>query len=91
MGDEAAGVLVVAKATHNQKDLFFLVQSELVDIYKMTLSYLCDEVHDVHIIKFLDRRAWRRRDVRAQYRQGRAERQGVEAAHAQEDYMYELQ
>jgi len=54
MGDDSRGILIVSSATHKQKDLFFfLVQSELGDIYKVTLSYVGDEVHDIHI-KYFD-------------------------------------
>eukprot|EP01083_Nonionella_stella_P084837 234909_1 len=54
VGDDSQGILIVSVATHKQKDLFFfLVQSELGDIYKVTLSYVGDEVHDIHI-KYFD-------------------------------------
>lgn len=51
-GDAAArSLLVVASATHKQKNLFFtLLQSELGDLYKVTLQYTADTVQrmDVH-------------------------------------------
>jgi len=48
------GLLITSYAVHKQRDLFFfLVQSELGDIYKVTLSYKGDEVHDVHV-KYFD-------------------------------------
>ena len=54
MGDDSEGILIVSAATHKQKDLFFfLVQSELGDIYKVTLAYVGDEVHDIDI-KYFD-------------------------------------
>jgi len=48
------GLLITSYAVHKQRDLFFfLCQSELGDIYKVTLSYRGDEVHDVHV-KYFD-------------------------------------
>merc|ERR1719265_2623345 len=48
------GLLITAYAVHKSRDLFFfLVQSELGDIYKVTLSYRGEEVHDVHV-KYFD-------------------------------------
>jgi len=39
---------------HKQKDLFFfLLQSELGDLYKLTLSYTKDEVHNV-LVQYFD-------------------------------------
>ncbi|EQC32637.1 hypothetical protein SDRG_09613 [Saprolegnia diclina VS20] len=47
-------VLIVATATHKQRDLFFvIVQSELGDLYKVTLTYNGSEVSTVKI-KFFD-------------------------------------
>lgn len=53
VGDESLShsLLVVASATHKQKTLFFtLLQSELGDLYKVTLEYTNDVVQriDVH-------------------------------------------
>ena len=37
------GLLIVATATHRQRDLFFfLVQSEVGDIYKVTVEFTAD-------------------------------------------------
>mmetsp|Transcript_24270 Transcript_24270/g.47531 ORF Transcript_24270/g.47531 Transcript_24270/m.47531 type:complete len:1062 (+) Transcript_24270:1-3186(+) len=48
------GILIVTAATHKQKNLFFfLVQTELGDIYKITLEYEEDDVADMHI-KYFD-------------------------------------
>ncbi len=47
-------VLIVSCATHRQKDMFFfLVQSEHGDLYKVTLSYELETVHEIKI-KYFD-------------------------------------
>ncbi|RHY29842.1 hypothetical protein DYB32_004815 [Aphanomyces invadans] len=52
--DVRSEVLIVASATHKQRDLFFIiVQSELGDLYKVTLTYTNDEVSAVKV-KFFD-------------------------------------
>ena len=41
------GLLIVASAVHRQKDMFFiLVQSEMGDLYKVTLRYEDEAVHE---------------------------------------------
>ena len=48
------GVLITAHATHVQKGLFFfLLQTEYGDLYKVTLNYEEDTVHEV-IVKYFD-------------------------------------
>mmetsp|Transcript_2281 Transcript_2281/g.5207 ORF Transcript_2281/g.5207 Transcript_2281/m.5207 type:complete len:1210 (+) Transcript_2281:84-3713(+) len=48
------GVLIVTTTTHKQKNLFFfLVQTELGDIYKISLEFEADDVSDV-IVKYFD-------------------------------------
>ena len=45
--------MIVAFAMHKQKDLlFFLIQSEYGDIYKITLQTTSDIVHGLHIQYF---------------------------------------
>ncbi|RHZ16667.1 hypothetical protein DYB31_010115 [Aphanomyces astaci] len=52
--DVRSEVLIVAAATHKQRDLFFvIVQSELGDLYKVTLTYVNDQVSAVKV-KFFD-------------------------------------
>ena len=47
------GIMIVAFAMHKQKDLlFFLIQSEYGDIYKITLQTTSDIVHGLHIQYF---------------------------------------
>lgn len=47
-------LLIVSFATHKQKDLFFfLVQTEVGDLYKVSLPYTDDEVTDV-VVKYFD-------------------------------------
>lgn len=47
-------ILIVSFATHKQKDLFFfLIQSEVGDLYKVSLPYSDDEVTDV-VVKYFD-------------------------------------
>ena len=51
--DSKRGVLLVAAAPHQQKNMFFfLVQSELGDLYKVDLKFKNDEVYDVKINYF---------------------------------------
>eukprot|EP01083_Nonionella_stella_P097943 275342_1 len=48
------GILIVSVAAHKQKDMFFfLIQSELGDIYRVKLDYDGDVVNDVHV-KYFD-------------------------------------
>ena len=48
------GVLLVASATHRQKNMFFfLVQSEYGDLYKVTLEHEGDKVSDV-VVRYFD-------------------------------------
>ncbi len=48
------GLLIVSSSTHKQRDLFFiLLQSELGDIYKVSLDYEADAVAELHV-KFFD-------------------------------------
>ena len=52
--DPKRGLLMIASATHKQKGLFFfLLQSELGDIYKVDLAYADDKVSDVSV-KYFD-------------------------------------
>uniref|UniRef100_A0A7S2F9J7 DNA damage-binding protein 1 n=1 Tax=Octactis speculum TaxID=3111310 RepID=A0A7S2F9J7_9STRA len=47
------GLLVTAAATHKQRDLFFfLLQTEIGDLYKVTLDYEGDTVKDVVVTLF---------------------------------------
>jgi splicing factor 3B subunit 3 len=47
------GLLVTCAATHRQRELFFfLVQSELGDMYKVTLDVSGDHVHDLAVSVF---------------------------------------
>lgn len=47
-------LLIVATATHRQKDMFFfLLQSELGDLYKVKLTYSEDRVQRLHV-KYFD-------------------------------------
>jgi len=47
------GLLITAAATHKQRDLFFfLLQSEVGDLYKVTLDYEGDVVRDVVVSVF---------------------------------------
>lgn len=51
--DPTRGVLIVASATHRQRDnFFFLLQSEYGDLYKVTLTYKEDIVKRIHINYF---------------------------------------
>ena len=46
-------LMIVSTATHKQKGMFFfLAQSEVGDLYKITLTYDQDEVQNVHIRYF---------------------------------------
>lgn len=48
------GIMIVSYAMHKQKDLFFfLIQSELGDLYKVTLQTTSDIVHGV-LIQYFD-------------------------------------
>ncbi|CAK4434502.1 unnamed protein product [Aphanomyces euteiches] len=52
--DVRSEVIIVAAATHKQRDLFFvIVQSELGDLFKVTLTYVNDQVSAVKV-KFFD-------------------------------------
>lgn len=52
MPDER-GLLITSHATHKQKGLFFfMLQSELGDLYKVTLDYTGETVHDVRVQYF---------------------------------------
>ncbi|CAI5702384.1 hypothetical protein KXD40_005240 [Peronospora effusa] len=52
--DEARNVIIVSAATHKQRDLFFvLLQSELGDLYKISLNYSGNVVEEVRI-QFFD-------------------------------------
>jgi splicing factor 3B subunit 3 len=52
--DPLRGVMIVATATHKQKDIFFfLVQSEYGDLYKVTLTFKDDNVSEVKM-KYFD-------------------------------------
>lgn len=52
--DPSRPLLIVSYATHKQKDLFFfLVQSELGDLYKVSLKYEDDLVNEI-VIKYFD-------------------------------------
>lgn len=47
------GLLMVAHTIHKRKDnLFFLIQSELGDIYKVTLHYTGEDVHGIQMEYF---------------------------------------
>jgi splicing factor 3B subunit 3 len=44
------GIIITSVATHTQKDLFFfLLQSELGDIFKVTLQYDEETVEDLQV------------------------------------------
>jgi len=48
------GIMIISYAMHKQKDLFFfLIQSELGDLYKITLQTTSDIVHGL-LIQYFD-------------------------------------
>lgn len=52
--NEESGLLLISSTAYRTKDMmFFLVQSELGDMYKVTLEYVNDLVHDMRI-KYFD-------------------------------------
>ncbi|KYQ99772.1 CPSF domain-containing protein [Tieghemostelium lacteum] len=47
------GLLIVSHALHKQKDMFFfLIQSEIGDLYKVTLDYQAENVENIRVCYF---------------------------------------